>query len=83
MSRRARLALAWAAAALAWPARAGACAFCSAGDGRDAFALFLSTVVLSLLPLGMIAGLLFWLWRSGRASLAGEFEEHDEPPRAS
>ena len=76
-------AAALAALGVVWPALAGACAFCGPGNGRNAFAFYVTTVVLSLLPLALIAGVLLWLWRSGRTFLAGEFQERDDAPPAT
>jgi len=37
------------------------------------------TMVLSILPLAMIAGGLWWIARHARGRLVGEFEERDSP----
>jgi hypothetical protein len=69
----------------ALPALAQACAACGVGNGRNKAAFFVTTVFLSLLPLGIIAAILFWLARNGRAFIATEFRESDEggPPVAA
>jgi len=66
--------------ALAWPARASACAVCAGGNPANRFAFFLMTIVMSLLPLVLFVGAFLWL----RARLHGrsEFVERDaEAPR--
>jgi len=64
------------AAALA-PAPALACAVCGGGNPANRFAFFASTIVLSLLPLGMFAGGFLWLRARLRARGADEFAERD------
>jgi hypothetical protein len=64
--------------ALLLPGTAVACAVCGAGVDRTRNAFFETTVMLSLLPLGMIAGGLWWLGRRGRAFLADELRDRDE-----
>lgn len=71
-----------AGALLALPAIAAACPTCGVGNGRNVTAFFVTTVVLSLLPLGLIAAGLYWLARNGRAFIAGEFRESDETAQA-
>ena len=51
---------------LLWPAAAHACAVCGASAAdRNRAAFFGTTILLSLLPLGMIGGGLWWLRRGG------------------
>ena len=76
--RRRAAGLAAATLALLWPALAQACAVCGLG-GRNRSAFFVTTIVLSLLPLGMIAAGLVWIARNARTLLAGEFVDRDEP----
>jgi len=64
--------------ALAWPAPALACAACVASAERNR-TFFIMTMVLSILPLAMIAGGLWWIARHARGRLADEFEERDSP----
>ena len=83
--RRARLSAALLAAVLvSLPAIAAACPSCGVGNGRNKMAYFVTTIFLSLLPLGLIGAGLFWLVRRGRSFIAGEFRESDEtaPPGA-
>jgi hypothetical protein len=49
---------------LATPALALACPVCgTAGPGDNGWAYFAMTMVLSGLPLGMIGGVVFWVYR--------------------
>jgi len=77
--RRRRLFAALLAAVLtALPAIAAACPTCGVGNGRNKMAFFVTTIFLSLLPLGIIGAGLFWLARKGRSFIASEFRESDE-----
>jgi hypothetical protein len=60
-----------------WPVAANACAVCFSGSPRIRIAFFNTTILLSLLPLGMIFGGLWYLRRSGKLRLAEEFTESD------
>lgn len=79
--RRRRL-FAWLLAAVltSLPAVAAACPTCGVGNGRNKMAFFVTTIFLSLLPLGIIGAGLYWLSRKGRAFIASEFRESDEDP---
>jgi hypothetical protein len=69
----------------AWPALALACAMCGGGGDspRSQAAFFDTTIILSLLPLGMIGGGVWWLKREGRGELRREFEvRHSFPPES-
>jgi hypothetical protein len=49
------------------PGAAAACAVCT-GAGEESRAAFIATtVMLSVLPLGMIGGLVWWIWRRTKA----------------
>jgi len=48
---------------MAMPSVSMACAVCGPGDEQSRMAFLISTIALSLLPLGMMGGLIFWLWR--------------------
>lgn len=63
--------------ALALPAAAHACSVCYAANDRNRSAFFDTTIVLSLLPLGMVAGGVMWFGRRARLMLAEEFADHD------
>jgi high-affinity Fe2+/Pb2+ permease len=64
--------------ALLVPAIAGACAVCGAGiNDRNANAFAGTTALLSLLPLGMFGGCIWWLRKNGYGD--GEFLDRDEP----
>ena len=70
--------MALAAALVAWPSLAHACASCTGGDGPRAQMAFLgATGFLTLLPLGLIGTGIWWLKRGGREWLAREFEDRD------
>ena len=62
-----------------WPAVVIACPVCGGGGDspRSQLAFFNTTILLSLLPLGMIGGGVLWLRRDGRDFLAEEFEDRD------
>jgi hypothetical protein len=64
--------------ALAWPALAQACAVCGLAAERNRLAFLATTILLSLLPLGMIAGGVLYLKRVARERLIGEFAEPDD-----
>jgi len=75
-------------ASVAWPLACGsgaalapsvalACAVCAGGNPANRFAFFASTIVLSLLPLGMFAGGLLWLRARLRERGRDEFVERD------
>jgi hypothetical protein len=63
--------------ALALPARAIACAVCAGGNPANRFAFFASTIVLSLLPLGLFVAAFLWLRARLRARGGSEFVERD------
>ena len=64
-----------------WPSQALACAACVAAADRNR-TFFVMTIVLSLLPLVMIAGGLWWVARHARGRLRAEFEERESPAPA-
>ena len=73
-----RTASALALAALLLPAAAFACPVCSqSSNDRSASAFRGTTALLSLLPLTMFAGGIWWLRKKGYG--AGEFVDRDEP----
>jgi len=45
------------------PARAWACAACAAGDPKNAGTYLGMTLMMSALPLILVGGLAYWLWR--------------------
>ncbi len=55
------IALLWCAAAL--PEAAAACSVCYAGAEESRKAFLFTTVLLSLLPIGMFGALGWWVWR--------------------
>ena len=63
------LAIAWLAIA-ALPDPAAACSVCYAGAEESRKAFLLTTVLLSLLPLGMIGTFVWWIWRRMREAEA-------------
>jgi hypothetical protein len=62
------------------PRVALACAVCGGGNPANRVAFFATTVLLSLLPLGMFMGGFLWLRSRLRASLADEFLDRDALP---
>ena len=48
------------------PQWALACAVCSDGEKQNAMAFFWTTVFLTLLPLGLLAGLVRWVQKKSR-----------------
>jgi len=78
MTPRRILAAPLAAALLALPSIASACAACGVGNGRNAMAFFITTIFLSLFPLAILGAGIFWLARNAREFLASEFRESDE-----
>lgn len=75
--RAARVA-ALAALCAALPAVAHACAVCGADGGPSRSAFFWSTIALSLIPLGLFAGGLWFLRRSAGAWMRDEFAERED-----
>jgi len=53
---------------------------CGGGNPANRFAFFVSTMVLSLLPLGLLLGGFLWLKSRLRASFPDEFTERDAVP---
>jgi len=60
------------------PASAFACPVCFSGSPKIRMAFFGTTILLSLLPLGMIGAGVAWLKRLGGGAWAAEFEDRDE-----
>lgn len=66
------------AVATLWlPSPVLACAACAAAVDRSNTAFLATTIFLSLLPLALMAGGLWWIVRHARGRLAGEFEERE------
>ena len=66
------------------PGLAQACAVCNAGGSpANRFAFFLSTMVLSLLPLGLFVGAALWLRARIRRRFADEFSEREVVSQAA
>ena len=61
--------------ALLWPALCPACAVCYAANDRNRAAFFGTTLLLTLLPLGMIAAGALWVVKRG--GLKDEFADRD------
>lgn len=59
------------------PATAWACAVCGGGNPANRLTFFLSTIALSILPLGMFAGGVFWLRKKLREHRPDEFMDRD------
>ena len=64
-------------ALVALPEAAAACSVCNGGAEESRQAFLFTTVLLSLLPIGMICGLAWWIWRHFRE------EEAAGDPRVS
>jgi hypothetical protein len=69
MGRAARFMAGVTLAAAGAPGISLACSVCGAGNGTDAWALLRMTIVMSLVPLGLIGGAVYWVYR--RASRTG------------
>ena len=78
MSRGARLL--GALLPLALPSAAHACAVCGGGNPANRLAFFVSTIALSLLPLGMFAAGVLWLRARLGDRLRDELQERDSAP---
>lgn len=61
------------------PAAAWACPSCVNTQEQNRVAYLLTTAFLSLLPLGMMGGIAYWLWRSARAAARVSAGEHTTP----
>jgi hypothetical protein len=77
VSRLSRIAVALVALASLVPADTWACAVCGGGNPANRLTFFLSTIALSILPLGMFAAGVFWLRRKIREARPDEFMDRD------
>jgi len=68
MSRAVSLAFVFAALCALAPGGASACSVCIGGEEESRSAFIWTTVLLSVLPPGMVGGLVWWLWRRSRES---------------
>jgi hypothetical protein len=57
-------------ALMAVPNAAWACSVCYSANEGNRWAFFTTTVFLSLLPLAMVGGIVYWLWREMAARAA-------------
>ena len=64
------------------PSQVLACAACAANADRNRTTFLASTILLSLLPLVLVGGGLWWIARHARERLAGEFVDRDSPAGA-
>jgi hypothetical protein len=64
-------------ALVAAPGPVFACAVCGGGNPANRFAFFASTIVLSLLPLGLFVAAFLWLRARLRARGGSEFVERE------
>jgi hypothetical protein len=53
------------------PSAAWACAVCGAATPNDQSAYLVMTIVMSLLPLGLLGGIGFWVYRGATSSDVG------------
>ena len=74
MSRLAPLALVALLFALA-PGAASACSVCFAGEEESRSAFIWTALLLSVLPPGMVGGMVWWIWRRSRARDAAGADE--------
>ena len=68
-----------------WPVASHACSVCYAANDRNRAAFFDTTILLSLLPLGMLLGGVLWFGKNARLRLEEEFSDRDAripPPDA-
>jgi di/tricarboxylate transporter len=77
MSRLALIAALIALVVCVLPDAAGACSVCYGGAEESRKAFLFTTVLLSLLPIGMLGGLGWWVWSINRDT------EASEPPAPS
>jgi len=68
------------AIATLWPAVASACAVCGTATERNRTAFFIMTIVMSLLPLGLIGAGVLWFRRKLRQA---EPREHTPAPKSA
>jgi hypothetical protein len=59
------------------PAASDACPVCFSGSDRSRLAFFGTTILMSLLPLGLIGSGLWWLRRRAGEDLSDEFQDRD------
>jgi hypothetical protein len=62
------------------PAVGDACPVCFSGSDRSRLAFFGTTILMSLLPLGLIGSGLWWLRRRAGEDLGDEFQDRDSSP---
>jgi hypothetical protein len=62
---------------MSWPVVAHACSVCYAANDRNRIAFFNTTILLSLLPLGMFTGGALWFVKQARLKLDEEFSDRD------
>jgi len=71
---------------LALPGFAHACPVCFDPKEPNRIAFLVSTAFLSLLPLGLMGGVIYWLWKSAKAAEEAErqpvTDDAREPARA-
>ena len=76
------IALTLIALTLVVPGAANACAVCGAAVDRNQSLFLGTTILLSLLPLGLIAAGLWWIARHAGGHLAAELEDRELPADA-
>jgi len=77
MKRLIRLVPAMLALTALVPIDALACAVCGGGNPANRLTFFLSTIALSILPLGLFTGGVFWLRKKLREHRPDEFQDRD------
>jgi hypothetical protein len=66
------LALALVALALLWPAAASACPVCFVAREASRLAFMWTALLMTFLPLAMLGGIVYWLWRTSQRDSRGE-----------
>lgn len=56
--------------ALAWPGAADACPVCFVAREASRLAFLWTAILMTFLPLGMLAGIVYWVWRMSRQAAA-------------
>lgn len=73
LSRFARLiTLCLVALALIWPGSASACPVCFVAREASRLAFLWTAILMTFLPLAMMGGIVYWLWRSSQRDSRGE-----------
>lgn len=66
------LPIALALLALIWPAAAPACPVCFVAREASRLAFLWTAILMTFLPLSMLAGIVYWVWRSSQRGARSE-----------